>query len=153
MLIDLHAKLSSTLSFDQIRAHSQSVGLDAIALVDRFDATTYKMARDAAQGSDLNVFFGLEIPTAHGLLLAFVPDLEAVLTHESWETLTAFVPPEANEMIEFITKTHKGAVVASRPYDLEMPYNMGDMIFTFSGLHGVEVFNSRVGGPPKQLRP
>ena len=150
MLIDLHAKtqLSDdvTLSARQVLQQASDAGLDGVAFCEtRSTARAPEvLALAKAEFSDLAVFFGVEIPTDRGILLGFVPEIDQFFLNEEWAWLTHRTTPSADAVIDLFDEQN-GVVLAARPYDLQIPFNMGDYIFEFDRLGGVEVFTSRVG--------
>lgn len=148
MLIDLHAKTSRsedvTAPAEQILRSAQEAGLDAVAVVERLSSARCRETVALGDRLGVPVFIGVEIPSDKGLLLGFVPEIADFYVFETWRQLTEFTTPEAETVIELFDE-HGGAVIASRPYDLDIPHNMGDMIFRIEGLSAVEVYNSRVG--------
>ena len=150
MLIDLHAKSnyspSVNLSPRQVLQQASDAGLDGIAFCETLSSSRCKEILDLAARDfpDLKVFIGVEIPTDRGIFLGFVPEINSFYTAEEWRWLTHKTTPSADAVIELFEE-HNGFVIAARPYDLEIPFNMGDFIFTFDRLGAVEVFNPRVG--------
>lgn len=149
MLVDVHAKSSLsegvTLSPEQVIQSARSAGLDAIAFCEtRSTAHCQEILQYAAQFDDIKVFIGIEIPTDHGILLGFVPEIDDFYLYEEWRILTDLTTPSPESVIEMFEQKG-GVTIAARPYDLEIPFNMGDHIFALTGLKAVEVFNPRVG--------
>ncbi|MBA2661780.1 MAG: hypothetical protein H0U74_05760 [Bradymonadaceae bacterium] len=149
MLVDVHAKSSLsegvTLSADQVIQRAREVGLDAIAFCEtRNTARCQEILDAAAKYDDIAVFIGVEIPTEKGLLLGFVPEIDDFYNGEEWRALTDVTIPSPEAVIALF-ESKNGAVIAARPYDLDIPFNMGDFIFSFEHIKGVEVFNPRVG--------
>ncbi len=148
MLIDLHAKstLSEgvTCSVEDVLRKAQDAGLDAVAFTEELSTASCQNAIAAGERMGIPVFIGVEIPTDRGLLLGFVPKIDDFYLSEEWSALTELTTPAAKDVIELF-HLHQGALIAARPYDLDIPYNMGDMLFTLEDLHGVEVYNPRIG--------
>ena len=148
MLIDLHAKSSFSqdveTTVEAVLQNAKDAGLDAVAFTERLSSANCQSAIEAGERAGVKVFIGLEVPTDKGLLLCFLPEVDDYLIGEQWRELTNFTTPNAEDFIAEI-KSRNGAVIAARPYDLEIPYNMGDLIFRLPDLDGVEVFNPRVG--------
>lgn len=149
MLVDVHAKTSLSegvsLSVDQVIQSAKSAGLDAIAFCEtRSTARCEEILKIAATYDDIIVFIGVEIPTDRGILLGFTPEINDFYLHEEWRILTDMTTPSPESVIEMFEQ-QGGAVIAARPYDLEIPFNMGDQIFSLEGLKAVEVFNPHVG--------
>lgn len=149
MLVDVHAKTSLsegvTLSVDQVIQSARAAGLDAIAFCEtRNTARCQEVLEIAAKYDDIKVFIGVEIPTDRGILLGFTPDIGDFYLDEEWRILTDMTTPSPESVIEMFEKQN-GVTIAARPYDLEIPFNMGDHIFALEGLKAVEVFNPRVG--------
>lgn len=148
MLIDIHAKSSIspeiTLSPGEVARRASEAGLDGLAFCERLSTSRCNEAIEACRQEGIHCFIGVEIPTDKGILLAFAPEVDEFYFAEEWRQLTELTTPPASEIIALFNRIG-GAVIASRPYDLEIPHNMGDLIFTLDGIHGVEVFNGRVG--------
>ncbi len=149
MLVDVHAKTSLsegvTLSVDQVIQSARAAGLDAIAICEtRSTARAQEILDIAAKYDDIKVFIGIEIPTDRGILLGFTPEIGDFYLNEEWRILTDMTTPSPESVIEMFEKQN-GVTIAARPYDLEIPFNMGDHIFALTGLKAVEVFNPRVG--------
>ncbi|RDV39312.1 hypothetical protein DV096_01680 [Bradymonadaceae bacterium TMQ3] len=150
MLIDLHAKSDISegvkLSPRQILTKARDAGLDAVAFCETLStarsADILALARD--EFPELNVFIGVEIPTDRGILLGFVPEVDAFYLAEEWRAITYMTTPAAEAVMQLFDK-HNGVTIAARPYDLEIPFNMGDHVFTFDRLSAIEVFTPRVG--------
>lgn len=149
MLIDLHAKThfsdDVSLSPRQVLKRADDAGLDAVAICDRLTTTRSREVLELADRDfeDLEVFVGVEIPTDRGILLGFVPHLDEFYFNEEWAWLTHRTTPAAEAVIDLFDSKN-GIAIASRPYDLDIPFNMGDYIFEFARLGAVEVFNPRV---------
>ncbi len=147
MLIDLHLKTSKTPGVDfsarEIALKAKAAGLDGIAICDTLATQHANEIVEACKSVGIAGFVGVEIPTTEGVLLCFAPEINEFYLSEEWRQLTEIVTPAASLVIEMFTNLG-GAVIASRPYDMEVAYNMGDLIFTIGGLSGVEVFNMRV---------
>lgn len=150
MLIDLHAKThfseGVSLTPEQIFSKAQKAGLDGVAICDTESTAHAQEIIDLADEkfSDLAVFIGVEIATDRGRLLGFVPYIDDFYLNEEWAWLTHRTTPSAQAVLDLFAEK-KGFVIAARPYDLEMPFNMGDYIFEFDRLGAVEVFNPQVG--------
>lgn len=150
MLIDLHAKsnLSQGVSVTprQVLKKAQDAGLDGVAFCETLNTSHCQEILEIARNefSDLAVFIGVEIPTDRGILLGFAPNIDDFYIAEEWRWLTHRTTPAAEAVMELFDDKN-GFVIAARPYDLEIPFNMGDYIFTFDRLGAVEVFNPRVG--------
>lgn len=148
MLVDLHAKSSLSegvnIDLDEVFAQANDVGLDALAFCERLSTNQARRTLEAANRAGIPAFIGVEIPTDRGILLAFAPEVDDFYFIEEWRQLTEYATPPAHQVIQLFDE-RGGAVIASRPYDLSIPYNMGDLIFTLDNLHGVEVYNTRVG--------
>ncbi len=148
MLVDLHAKSDFSqdckLSAREVLERAKKAGLDAVAFVDRL-ATAHAPAL-LAEGArvGLPVFVGVEIPTDRGVLLCFVPEIGDFYLAEEWRELADMATPAAADVIDMVL-AHKGAIIAARPYDMDIPFNMGDLLFTLKNIHAVEVFTNRVG--------
>ena len=150
MLLDLHAKsqLSEGVSLTarQVLKRAQQAGLDGVAFCETESTARAPEVLDLARREfeDLAVFIGVEIATDRGILLGFAPEIDQFYLNEEWGWLTHRTTPSADAVIEVFDEQN-GITIAARPYDLEIPFNMGDYIFQFDRLGGVEVFNPRVG--------
>lgn len=150
MLIDLHAKTHHSDGVNvtpyQLLEQAQSAGLDAIALCETLSSTRCREVLELAESDfeDISVFVGVEIPTDRGILLGFVPHIDEFYFNEEWSWLTHRTTPSADAVIDLFDGKN-GIVVAARPYDLDIPFNMGDHLFEFDRIGAVEVFNRRVG--------
>lgn len=150
MLIDLHAKTQRSegvsLSPHQVLKAASEAGLNAVALCETLTTARCQESIELARQEypDVAVFIGVEIPTDRGILLGFVPEIDSFYLNEEWRWLTHLTTPSAEAVIDAFDKQN-GIVIAARPYDLDIPFNMGDYIFTFDRLGAVEVFNPRVG--------
>ncbi len=149
MLIDLHAKTlisdNVTLTADQVLRRAKAAGLDGVAICETMETARCPEVLDLARSDypDLTVFVGVEIPTDRGILLGFAPRIDDFYLNEEWAWLSHRTTPSASSVVE-VFHEQGGVVLAARPYDLEIPFNMGDYIFEIDGLDGVEVFNSQV---------
>ncbi len=148
MLVDLHVKSSTSngvkAGLDDIFSRAKTAKLDGLAFCETLSTASCEDTLAAAEKAGIPAFVGVEIPTDKGILLAFPPEIDSFFLEEEWRQMTEFATPPAQQIIKMFNEIG-GAVVASRPYDLSIPYNMGDLIFTLDNLHGVEVFNSRCG--------
>lgn len=150
MLIDLHAKSPASpgvaISATAILEQARQAGLNGVAFCDTLATAHCTAILDAARAfEDLAVFIGVEIPTDKGIMLGFAPRVDAFYKSELWRRLVVDTAPPAAEDLIALFEAEGGAVVASRPYDLDIPFHMGDWIYTLSGLSGVEVFSPSVG--------
>lgn len=148
MLIDLHAKSNLSpevnLSIDEVLDKAKSTGLDAVAFTEALSSAQCQHAIEAGKRKGVKVFIGVEMHTDKGIVVGFLPQIDSYYLNEEWRELTDYTTPAIEDVIaEFASRG--GAVLATRPYDLDIPYNMGDMIFTVENLCGVEVFNANVG--------
>lgn len=149
MLIDLHAKtqLSNEVSLtaDQVLRRAQAAGLDGVAFCETMETARCPEVLELAQRDypELNVFVGVEVPTDRGILLGFAPRIDDFYLNEEWAWLSHRTTPSATSVIDVFSE-QGGVVLAARPYDLEIPFNMGDYIFEIDGLDGVQVYTSRV---------
>ncbi|RAL23511.1 hypothetical protein DL240_04950 [Lujinxingia litoralis] len=150
MLIDLHAKSDRSkgvsVSARQVLSQARDAGLDAVAFCETLSTAGSNGLLDLAREEfpELTVFVGVEIPTDRGILLGFVPEIDSFYLAEEWRAITYMTTPAAEAVMQLFEK-HNGVTIAARPYDLEIPFNMGDHVFTFDRLSAVEVFNPRVG--------
>lgn len=150
MLIDLHAKTELSegvsLSARQVLESATAAGLDGIAVCETLTSARCRDILELAKSEfpNIKVFIGVEIPTDRGILLGFVPEISEFYLAEEWRWLAFRTTPSAQAVMELF-ESQNGVVIAARPYDLEIPFNMGDYIFTFDKLGAVEVFNPQVG--------
>lgn len=148
MLVDLHAKTSVSedvsVSLEDVLRKAVDSGLEGIAFCEQLSTFLCEDAIEMGRQMDITVFIGVEIPTDKGRLLGFVPEIDDFYLAEEWRRLTDATTPPAEAVFEIFDE-RDGAVVAARPYDLEIPFNMGDHVFTLDKLDGVEAFNSRIG--------
>jgi predicted metal-dependent phosphoesterase TrpH len=149
MLVDVHAKSSYSkgvgFTAKEVIEKARTAGLDAVAFCETLStAHCRELLELAAQYDDIKVFIGVEIPTDRGILLGFAPEIDDFYLEEEWRWLTSVATPSAESVIELF-ESQGGTTIAARPYDLDIPFNMGDHIFTFERLGAVEVFNPRVG--------
>ena len=146
MLVDLHTKSAATAgvkaNVEQVLERAKAVGLDAVAFADTLASAHCQSIIDAAEEAGIKAFIGVEIPSDKGILIGFAPNIDAFYIAEEWRQLTELTTPPAAQVIQLFDELG-GAVIAARPYDLSIPYNMGDLIFTLDNIHGVEVFNTR----------
>lgn len=148
MLIDLHAKTSLSKGVNaplsDVLHRAKRAGLDGVAFCEHLSTFLCEDAIEMGRTLDITVFIGVEIPTDKGLLLGFVPEIDSFYLAEEWRRLTDTTTPPAEAVFELFDE-RDGVLIAARPYDLDIPFNMGDHIFSMDKLVGVEAFNSRVG--------
>ncbi len=156
MLIDLHAKTHHSdgvdLSPRQLLERADNAGLDAVAVCDTLTSTRSRDILELADAEfgDLSVFVGIEFPTDRGILLGFAPHVDDFYLNEEWAWLSHGTTPAAEAVLELFDEIN-GVVVAARPFDMDLPFNMGDFIFDFDRLSAVEVFNPRVSRTKNDL--
>ncbi|MFW6057396.1 MAG: PHP domain-containing protein [Persicimonas sp.] len=122
---------------------AKQVGLDGVAFCETRSSSLCIDAIELGRTHDIEVFIGVEIPTDHGIKLGFVPEVDDFYLGEEWRSVADVKAPPAEAVLELF-EGRGGAIIASRPYDLSIPFNMGDRIFTFDKLSAVEAFSSRV---------
>lgn len=150
MLLDLHAKTYASKGVDisprQLLTRAQNAGLDGVAVCETLRTARCPEILELAEAefSDLSVFVGVEIPTDRGIVLGFVPYIDDFFLNEEWAWLTHSTTPAASAVVDVFDEQN-GVVIAARPYDLEIPFNMGDYVFEIDRIGGVEVFNPKVG--------
>jgi predicted metal-dependent phosphoesterase TrpH len=148
MLVDIHAKSALSpdvsLSLEDVLVKAKSAGIEAVAFCERHSTNLCDDAIALGRKHDITVFIGVEIPTDKGILLGFVPEIDDFYLGEEWRRLTEATAPPAEAVFDLFDR-RGGVVIAARPYDLDIPSNMGDHIFTFDKLTAVEIFNSRIG--------
>jgi hypothetical protein len=150
MLIDLHAKsdLSSGVSVSaaQVLSRAKESGLNGVAFCETLTTRRCQDVLELAEREfpELAVFIGVEIPTERGILLGFVPEVDNFYLAEEWRWLAYKTTPSAEAVIDLF-EAQNGVVIAARPYDLSIPFNMGDYIFAFDRLGAVEAYSPRVG--------
>lgn len=146
MLIDLHVKTERssgvTATTHEVLRRAKDEGLDAVLFTDELSTLHCHTLLSEAKSVGITAFIGVEIPTDKGLLIGIAPQIDAFYEAEEWRQLTQVTTPSAESVIALFDSIG-GATIAARPYDMSIPYNMGDMIFTLDGLHAVEVFNTR----------
>lgn len=148
MLIDLHAKthFSDGVSVTprQLLERAQSAGLDGVAVCDTLSTTRCRDIVELADDFDLTVFVGVEIPTDRGILIGLAPRIDDFYFNEEWAWLSHSGQPAAGAVLELFDEIG-GVVIASRPFDQELEFKMGDYIFQMDRLDAVEVYTPRVG--------
>lgn len=148
MLVDIHGKSALSpdvsLSLEDVLMTAKSAGIEAVAFCERLSTNLCEDAIELGRKHDITVFIGVEIPTDRGLILGFVPEIDGFYLGEEWRRLADVTAPPAEAVLDLFD-SRGGVCIAARPYDLEIPFNMGDHIFTFDKLSAVEVFSSRVG--------
>ena len=148
MVIDIHAKTRHSrdvsLSVEQVLDRAAEQGLDGVVFCETLSSTGATRAVEAGHQRDIKVFVGVEIPTDRGILIGIPPRVDNFLLEERWRRHTELVTPSVHDILGMFHE-QKAAVIAARPYDLEIPFNMGDHLFDLDRVDAVEVFNSRVG--------
>ncbi len=148
MLIDIHAKSSHsddvTLSVEDVLKQAKEAGLHGVAFTEALSSSNCQAAIDAGKAHGIAVFIGVEIPTDKGIVLGYLPEIDSYYLNEEWRELTEYTTPAIEDVIAEFNE-RGGAVIAARPYDLNIPFNMGDMLFRIDDLAGVEVFNPNCG--------
>lgn len=148
MLVDIHAKSALSpdvsLSLEDVLLKEKSAGIEAVAFCERLSSNLCDDAIELGRKHDITVFIGVEIPTDKGILLGFVPEIDDFYRGEEWRRIADATAPPAEAVFDLFDR-RGGVVIAARPYDLDIPSNMGDHIFTFEKLTAVEVYNSQVG--------
>ncbi|MFW5967017.1 MAG: PHP-associated domain-containing protein [Persicimonas sp.] len=147
MLVDMHAKSALSrgvsLTARQVLERARATGLEGVAFCETMSTALCEETVALGRELDISVFIGVEIPTDRGILLGFVPEIGEFYLGEEWRRLADVTAPPAEAILDLF-EGRGGAVIAARPYDLDIPFNMGDHIFTFDKLTAVEVFNSRI---------
>jgi predicted metal-dependent phosphoesterase TrpH len=146
MLVDLHLKTSisedSDVELESALRRASDKGFDGVVVCERLSTSYSERAIHLGAEYNLNVFVGAEIPTDRGILLCFTPKIDDFILGEEWRRVVDLMTPTAREVLELFEQ-RKGAVIAARPYDDQVPYKMGDNLFSLDGLAGVEVFSGR----------
>lgn len=143
MLVDLHVYTapSGGPSTERAVANAAEFGLDGIAVVDRHASA--EVARQVMAGAfgEFPVFVGVEIATAAGDVLIFVPELDPFLTREEWRELEVVGLPELSDVVEMVER-HRGVVLGAHPYDRKRARAPRDRVFSLAALSGLEVWTS-----------
>jgi predicted metal-dependent phosphoesterase TrpH len=147
MLVDIHAKSAISpnvsLTLPHVITRAKQSGLDGLAICETLSTNLCEDAIALGREHDITVFVGVEIPTDKGRLLGFVPDIDGFYLTEQWRRVADVKAPPAEAVLDLFD-SHGGATIAARPYDLSIPFNMGDYVLTFDKISAVEVFSSRV---------
>lgn len=147
MLVDIHAKSAVSpevpLTLPDVISRTKKSGLDGLAICETLSTSLCKEAIALGREHDITVFVGVEIPTDKGRLLGFVPEIDGFYLTEEWRRVADVKAPPAEAVLDLF-ESRGGATIAARPYDLSIPFNMGDYVLTFDEIAAVEVFNSKV---------
>lgn len=147
MLIDLHVHTrhspDSSLTPQEAIAAAEALGLDGLAFADVDTVAGREEILGLRTEAPLALFFGVELSTDHGRLLCFFPDPDATPDPEE---LLGPKPEDGWPVRDALRKLRDAgaAVIASRPYDRELPRPMGDVLFTLEGLSAVEGLAGRL---------
>jgi predicted metal-dependent phosphoesterase TrpH len=145
VLIDLHAHSTNTKDcfFDphDVIQNGKKAGLDGCAFADTGFHEDFEEIKSFGKENGMAVFFGREVYTSGGHLVAFAPDYQA-LSSFPWESSSE--PPKPEDVIGHVNKLG-GAVIAAHPYCREHEHHMGDGIFSLKGLAAVESENAARG--------
>ncbi|HZH02442.1 MAG TPA: PHP domain-containing protein, partial [Myxococcaceae bacterium] len=147
MLVDLHvhSHLSKGCDLDPraVLDRAQSHGLDGVAFTETNTQDGCDELFDLGKRSKVKVFVGLELVTDKGEYLCFFsrPEL-APEPVQMWGS-NREKPWSAVEALPKL-KALGAVVVASKPYDREMPHPSGDFILGLQGLSGVEGYNPKL---------
>jgi len=145
-LVDLHVRSSATAGCDLdpelLIVQAKPRGLDAICLTDVDAVPDVEALAAIARAADLTVFFGVELPTELGHLVAFVPTLDPWYHGAGWRGLARHEDGElySAEAIVAGFEARGGAVIAAHPFDRDLGFKTpGDAVGLLKGLAGVIV--------------
>lgn len=143
MLVDLHVYTapSGGPSAENAVANATELGLDGIAVVDRHASAEIARRVVAGEFGEFPVFVGVELATAAGDVLIFVPELDPFFTREEWRELEVVGLPELSDVVEMVER-HGGIVLSAQPYDRKRARAPRDRVFSLSALAGMEVWTS-----------
>lgn len=150
MLIDLHVhshfSAGVEVTPEQILEFAERLGLDGVAFTERGNSRCADELVAAGAGRGVRVFVGVEIPTDKGVLLCYPQEVDAFFRCEEWRQLVAVGAASAQETIDMF-RSRGGAVIAAYPYDSDVPWPMGDHIFSLEGLAAIEGYVPRLPAP------
>lgn len=147
MLVDMHVYTSASggPSLERAIADAQELGLSAVAVADRHASAA--VARRVASGEfgEFPVFVGVELATASGDVLAFVPQIDPFLTREEWRELEVLGLPELSDVVEMVER-QGGVVLGVHAYDRKRARAPRDRVFSLEALAGLEVWTASSDG-------
>ena len=143
MLVDLHVYTSASggPSLEQAVAHAQELGLSALAVADRHASAQSARRVAAGEFGEFPVFVGVELATAAGDVLVFVPELGPFLLREEWRELEVLGLPELSDVVD-LAERHGGVVLGVHAYDRKRARAPRDRVFSLEALAGLEVWTS-----------
>jgi hypothetical protein len=137
MLVDLHIHTDATeggLPAADVLKAAKAAGLDAVAVTERGVPADTKALEALAKEAGIAVFFGVEIETDRGRILAYPPKIDAAYAAETWGG-------DGGDFDQVVGSLADAgwAVVVAQPYDERYAPTPGDRVMELDGLHGVEV--------------
>lgn len=129
---------------------AKQIGLDGLGFTDGPDLEHLEEIRAAAKETGVLAFCGCAVATNRGVLLCFVPEVEALRTDGAALRGSDDKLPAANDVIATIDALG-GAVIAAHPYYKAIPSPMGDHIFSLAGLHACEAASPLATGIQRDL--
>jgi len=143
MLVDLHVYTapSGGPSVERAVEQAAALGLDGIAVVDRHASADVARRVVGGEFGDFPVFVGVELATAAGDVLIFVPNLDPFFTREEWRELEVVGLPELSDVVEMVER-EGGVVLSAQPYDRKRARSPRDRVFSLDALAGLEVWTS-----------
>lgn len=129
-------KSDSVISLDELAGFARGAGLDGLVLTDHMTMEAGKTDFEKMQrrNPDLVMLRGMEYHSDHSHLLLF-----GIKDDEVCRRFGKYGP--AQKVIDFVN-FQGGVVVPSHPYQVGYEHNMGDHVFSLSGLTALEVWNS-----------
>lgn len=140
MIVDLHVRVGGPgdISLEELLSAAKAVGLDGVALTPRRKPADVKAARAAAGKAGVAVFFGVELRTDRGAILAFPPGDGEEYTSAPWGEPDEDGYYDYEEIVDPLSD--KGyAIVAAQPFDDTINSGIGENIHQLAGLHAIVV--------------
>lgn len=143
MLVDLHVYTSASggPTLESAVSQARELGLSAIAVADRNASADVARRVAAGEFGDFPVFVGVELATASGDVLVFVPKIDPFLTREEWRELEVLGLPELSDVVD-MAERHGGVVLGVHAYDRKRARAPRDRVFSLETLAGLEVWTS-----------
>lgn len=143
MLVDLHVYTSASggPTLDRAVAEARELGLSAVAVADRHASADVARRLAAGEFGEFPVFVGVELATAAGDVLVFVPKIDPFLTREEWRELEVLGLPELSDVVD-MAERHGGVVLGVHAYDRKRSRAPRDRVFSLEALAGMEVWTS-----------
>jgi predicted metal-dependent phosphoesterase TrpH len=148
VLIDIHVHNEGNPA--AMFAQAKALGLDGLAFTGGTDFADVDALRAAGAEAQLAALCGSEIATNRGVLLCFLPDVDAVRAQGAWLKLEADKLPAASDVITEV-EARGGVAIAAHPYYKQVPAPMGDHIFSIKGLHACEAASPLTTGMQRDL--